>query len=92
MGKLENLGRYITVIPAHAITAIVFAPIAVVYDFAIFFLSELFETISFFMCYENAYMVYPSDIFFLSSLRDIDYMMQHAVASVFPWIVYADMA
>ena len=53
MGKLENLGRYITVIPAHAITAIVFAPIANVYDLAIFFLSELFVTFSFFMCYEN---------------------------------------
>jgi hypothetical protein len=81
MDLLENLGRCITVIPAHAITAVFFAPIAFVYDLAIALI-----------CGQGAaysmYMDQQFELYCESSFSDVGYMVQHAFAAIFPCCVY----
>jgi hypothetical protein len=81
LGYIEDFGKFITVIPAHALTACVFAPIAFVYDIA---MACLFAQVA----QESTPMQREFEVFCLSSLNDICYLTAHLFASICPCCVY----
>jgi hypothetical protein len=88
LGQLEDLARIFIVIPAHAITAVIFAPIAIIYDLAMTCISRIASI----WCNEHNHnhlqIWHEPEKYCFSSIADLGLIIVHILSSICPCNVY----